>query len=201
MYRGYADKHIRPLIGSLPVGSLDADLFDSFYSELRRCREHCDSRAFVEHRTDAVHYCDPRCRPHVCKPPGASTVRQIHFILSGVLKRAVRWRWLSAKQDETPAAPKPNPQPPTARKAARILAEAWSDPDWGTLGLARDMTRMRRGELCGIRSRHVDLEGGVLALDRSIGQRRSQTWEKDTKTHPAPPDRVRPGDGRGPRPH
>jgi integrase/DNA-binding transcriptional regulator YhcF (GntR family) len=185
-YRGYADKHIRPLIGSLPVGSLDADLFDSFYGELRRCREHCDSRAFVEHRTDSVHECDARCRPHVCKPLGASTVRQIHFILSGALKRAVRWRWLSANpitQAEPPAAPKPNPQPPTAREAARILAEAWSDPEWGTLVWLAMVTGMRRGELCGIRWRHVDLEGGVLALDRSIGQRGSQMWEKDTKTH------------------
>jgi hypothetical protein len=34
-YLGYATKHIRPLIGQLQVGALDADLFDSFYAELR----------------------------------------------------------------------------------------------------------------------------------------------------------------------
>ena len=38
-YRGYADKHIRPLIGSVQVGALDADVFDAFYAELRRCRD------------------------------------------------------------------------------------------------------------------------------------------------------------------
>ncbi len=32
-----------------------------------------------------------------------------------------------------PAAPKPNPQPPSPEQAARILNEAWRDPDWGTL--------------------------------------------------------------------
>jgi hypothetical protein len=34
-----------------------------------------------------------------------------------------------------------------------------------------------------IRWCHVHLHAGVLALDRSIGQRSRQTWEKDTKTH------------------
>jgi integrase len=29
--------------------------------------------------------------------------------------------------------PKPNPQPPTAEQAARILREAWQDPDWAML--------------------------------------------------------------------
>jgi hypothetical protein len=117
-YIGYADKHIRPLIGQVQVGALDADVFDSFYAELRRCREHCTGARFVEHRTPAAHECDPRCRPHTCRPLGASTIRQIHFILSGALKRAVRWRWIATNpiaRAEPPAAPKPNPRRPTAQ--------------------------------------------------------------------------------------
>ncbi|MGH4018707.1 MAG: site-specific integrase, partial [Pseudonocardiaceae bacterium] len=185
-YVGYADKHVRPLIGAVPVGSLDADLFDSFYAELRRCREHCDRSRYVEHRTSRPHDCDDRCQPHSCTPLGATTIRQIHFILSGALKRAVRWRWLGTNpivHAEPPAAPKPNPKPPTAQDAARILAEAWKDPDWGVLVWLAMVTGLRRGELCGVRWRHVDFTGGVLALERSIGQRSGQTWEKDTKTH------------------
>jgi len=45
------------------------------------------------------------------------------------------------------------------------------------------VTGVRRGELCGIRWRHLDLQSSVLRLDRSIGQRSGQMWEKDTKTH------------------
>jgi DNA-binding transcriptional regulator YhcF (GntR family) len=45
------------------------------------------------------------------------------------------------------------------------------------------VTGFRRGELCAIRWRHVDLEAGVLTVERSIGQRSGRTWEKDTKTH------------------
>ncbi|WP_245585709.1 tyrosine-type recombinase/integrase [Pseudonocardia asaccharolytica] len=185
-YVGYADKHIRPLIGGVQVGALDADLFDSFYAELRRCREHCDRRPYVEHRTKRPHECDARRRPHSCTSLGASTIRQIHFILSGALKRAVRWRWIATNpivEAEPPPAPKPSPRPPTAQEAAQILAEAWKDPDWGLLVWVAMVTGLRRGELCGIRWRHVDLTGGVLALERSIGQRSAETWEKDTKTH------------------
>ena len=110
---GYADRHIRPLIGKVKLGELGGDVFDSFYAELRRCREHCDRRPHVEHRTARPHECDERCRPHVCRPLAASTIRQIHFILSGGLKRAVRWRWIATnpiREAEPPAAPKPRPQ-------------------------------------------------------------------------------------------
>lgn len=185
-YRGYADKHIRPLIGAVKVGALDGDVFDSFYAELRRCREHCDRRSFVEHRTSRAHECDERCRQHVCRPLAAATVRQIHFILSGALKKAVRWRWIAANpigEADPPAAPRPNPQPPTPQQAAAILNAAWADPDWGLLVWVVMVTGLRRGELCSLRWRDVDLDRGVLVLARSIGQRSGQTWEKDTKTH------------------
>jgi len=50
-YRGYVKKHIRPLLGSKKVGQLDADVLDSFYAELRRCREDCAGRKEIDHRT------------------------------------------------------------------------------------------------------------------------------------------------------
>lgn len=120
-YVRYADKHIRPFIGRTSVGSLDAGVFDSLHAELRRCRDHCDRSAYVGHRTEQAHECDARCRPHVCAPLSASTIRQIHFVLSGALKRAVRWRWLATNpiaEAEPPPAPRPNPQPPSTQEAA-----------------------------------------------------------------------------------
>jgi integrase len=44
-------------------------------------------------------------------------------------------------------------------------------------------TGARRGEQCGLRWRHVDLEHGALTYDRSISQDNDSTWEMDTKTH------------------
>ena len=67
-YRNLAAKHIRPLIGTMKVGALDGYLFDSFYATLRRCRDHCDGRQRLDHRTDGPHQCDGRCTPHQCRP-------------------------------------------------------------------------------------------------------------------------------------
>jgi hypothetical protein len=53
-YTGYADRHIRPLIGKVKVGELGGDVFDSFYAELRRWRDHCDRRPFADPGVDAV---------------------------------------------------------------------------------------------------------------------------------------------------
>ncbi|HSL09033.1 MAG TPA: tyrosine-type recombinase/integrase [Pseudonocardiaceae bacterium] len=189
LYRGYVRKHIGPLIGEVKVARLDAEILDSFYAELRRCRDHCSGRrAEVQHRTSSEHRCDDRCRPHACRPLGATTVRHMHFILSGAYKRAVRWKWVSVSpvgQAEPPAAPAPSPRPPTAADAARIASEAWRDPDWGTLVWVAMTTGARRGELCALRWSHVDLNPGraVLWLRRAISHSADGWIELDLKTH------------------
>lgn len=185
-YVGYIEKHIRPLIGTVKVAALDARTFDSFHAELRRCRDHCGRKRYTDHRTPHPHECDDRCRPHQCKPLGASTIRQIHFILSGALKRAVRWGWVSVNpiiRAEPPPAPKAKPRPPSPEEAAAMLNAAWADPDWGAFVWLAIVSGARRGELCALRWRDVDLTTGVIALSRSIGQRNRDTWEKDTKDH------------------
>jgi integrase len=44
------------------------------------------------------------------------------------------------------------------------------------------VTGARRGELCGLRWSHVDLQNGVL-IRRAIAQHGAERFEKDTKTH------------------
>ncbi|MDP9240591.1 MAG: site-specific integrase [Actinomycetota bacterium] len=204
-YIGYIDKHIRPLLGPLMVGRLDAEVLDSFYLRLRTCRDHCGGRKQVDHRTTwphdcrvikhhkrTEHDCDVagcrviECRPHVCQPLGASTIRQIHWILSGALKRAVRWRWIAhspTTQADLPSSPTPNPQPPTADEAAVLANEAWKDPDWGAFVWLAMTTGARRGELCALRWSDIDFDDAVITLRASIAQDGRLTWEKDTKTH------------------
>lgn len=50
-YRVHVDKHVRSFIGTRKVGDLDADILDSLYAEMRRCRDHCTSRRQIDHRT------------------------------------------------------------------------------------------------------------------------------------------------------
>ncbi len=188
LYRGYIRKHISPYLGRLKIGALDADVLDSFYAELRRCRDHCSGRPGLQHRTAGEHQCDDRCGPHQCRPLNASTIRHMHFILSGAYKRAVRWRWVSASpiaQAEPPSAPKPNPQPPTPGQAARIVNAASRDPDWGTLVRVAMTTGARRGELCALRRSAVSLVEGreTMWLRRAIRETTGGLVEGDLKTH------------------
>lgn len=189
LYGTHVRNHISPCLGHLRVGKLDAETLDSFYAELRRCRARCTGRASVDHRVSGPHECTEKCRRHVCRPLAGTTIRHIHFILSGAYKRAVRWGWVSENptaKAEPPPAPKPNPQPPTAAEAARIVTESWHDPDWGALVWTAMTTGMRRGELCAIRRSLVDLTPGreTVWLRKAIRRDPDTGWvEGDLKTH------------------
>jgi integrase len=74
--RGYKSKyenHIKPLIGSQPLARLDVEILDSFYAQLRTCRDHCRGRMYIQHRTDKPHQCDEhvgdRCPRNKLSPP------------------------------------------------------------------------------------------------------------------------------------
>ena len=164
-YVGYIANHIKPALGAIPVKKLDVRTLESFYTELRRCRTRCDGQ------------------PHDCKPLSASTIQQIHSIISGTLAAAERWDWINsnpARLTRRPHRKPPKPDPPTPTQASRIVEEAFRmDEDWGTLVWLAMTTGMRRGELCGLRFARVDLDAEVIDLRRNwvLGE------EKDTKTH------------------
>jgi integrase len=102
------------------------------------------------------------------------------------MARAVRWRWVSVntvESAEPPPPPKPAPSPPSADEAARLLSEAWKDPEWGTFLWIAATTGARRGELCALRRDHLDLDAEVLTVDGSVYGTRVRTRRKDTKTH------------------
>lgn len=186
MYTRYLEKHVRPFIGRLKAGAVGVETLDSLYAELRRCREHCTGTRGTDHRTPREHACDERCRPHACRPLAPATVRHIHFVLNGAYGKGVRWRWVSVNPVEfvsAPAKPPPDPQPPSAEEAARILNEAFRDPDWGALVWLTMTTGARRGELCALRWSHVDLASGALTIRRAIAQDGTFREDKDTKTH------------------
>lgn len=168
---GRLDRHVRPVLGAVSVGRLDAETLESLYAQLRRCRERCSGR----HQAG-----------HTCRPLAPATVRLIHANLSAALGSAVRWRWLAvnpAAQAAKPTVPKSDPQPPSGPEAARIVLEAWKDPDWGMLVWLAMVTGARRGELCALRWDYLDFTTGLLQIRTSIAQQGATTWEKDTKTH------------------
>lgn len=139
--------YIRPTFGTLPAAKLDAEVLERFYARLQRCRDLCNGRQ----------------RGHICRPLAGSTVRQIHTIIRSALERAVRWQHLGINKAAFAVAPSPNrpkPDPPSADEAARVLSAASEDPDWGLLLWLTMITGRRRGEVSGLRWRHVDFEHG-----------------------------------------
>jgi integrase/ribosomal protein S25 len=187
-YESLARIHIRPLIGDLPVGRIDGELLDSFYKELRKCRAHCRGRKYIQHRTSRDHECNEKCKPHECKGLADGSLRKVQAVLMGAGQRGVRWRWFGVnpfeQADPLPVA-KPQPKPPTADQAAKIVSVAFADPDWGMFVWLAMVTGARRGELCALTWECATLKdgAGVLSIHASIAQRGGRTWEKDTKTH------------------
>jgi integrase len=204
---GYVRKHIAPsetrpdirAIGELTWGELKPKVFDDFYAELRRCRDHCSGRPTVTHRTGRPHKCTTKCKIHVCKPLAAWTIRKIHFLMSAACKSATRWQWIPSNplQDALkPAAPSPDPNPPTPEDAARIVMKAW-EKGFGALIWLAMTTGARRGELLALRWRDVQVRHQVrgphdcalsecqwkLKINKALSEEGRHVWEKDTKTH------------------
>lgn len=87
------------------------------------------------------------------------------------------------KTGEPPAAPRPNPNPPTAAEAAKIIEYAFSDLGWGALVWLAMTSGARRGELCALRWSAVDLDVGTMIINSSVAQVDNRTWIKTNKTH------------------
>jgi integrase len=163
-YRGYIDRSILPSLGHLQVGLLDAATLDTFYARLRR-QGGKDGR-----------------------PLAASSVRQIHAILSGALTRAVIWGWIShnpARLASPPSREQADTQPPAVTDAARLLkAAAAEDPELGLFLRLAVVLGARRGELCALRWSEVDLDQGeVLIAGAVVRVPRESLLAKPTKTH------------------
>ena len=142
-YRGYVRRTIEPALGRVAVAKITPQVLEEFYAELRRCRHRCrNGQPAVDHRTTAAHECRGvrhgggladrdavsyttartagcvviECPPHVCKPMAASTIRQVHWIVSSALAAAVRWEWIRSN-------PADNAKKPKQRAAAAGAAE------------------------------------------------------------------------------
>ena len=116
-----------------------------------------------------------------------STIRGIHSILAGAFAAAQRWEWTdrnpagSAKPPATTRQPIPATSPDDV---AKVIAEARGRS--AALGLYLWLvvvTGVRRGELCGLQLRDIDLGRGLVHVAFNYVVRGGQRVRKDTKTH------------------
>jgi integrase len=163
-YRGYIDRTILPALGKVRLRQLDAATLDAFYARLRQTGGKGG------------------------RPMAASSVRQVHAILSGALKRAAAWGWIGhnpARLTMPPSIERADIQPPSVEDAARLLRTAMAEePELGLFLRLAVVLGARRGELCALRWSDVDLDAGqVLVAGSVIAVRGQGPTAKDTKTH------------------
>jgi integrase len=162
-YRRLLDKRILPRWSDTPLRRLRTADLDQWYAELRRSGAAGGN------------------------PLAPNTVMRSHAVLRRALAQGVKWGWLTVN----PAA---NASPPRARKqqldlpdpgdiAQLIEAAAKVNPSLPTYLRLAAATGARRGELCALRWKHVDLEHRRLTIGRSIVEVGGELIEKDTKTH------------------
>jgi len=192
MYKSKIKNHIKPVIGHLTVATFaEPEIIGSFTAELKRCDTHCDRHPRTDHRTPRTHECDARCKPHRCKPLGASAIRSTFAVLSVAYAKAERWKWITHNpitEVELPSLPAARPVPPAAAQAARILDEAWRDPSWGLLIWLKVRTGARRGELCALLLTDIEIgesdhDPVTVGIDKAVAKTEDGWVEHSTKPH------------------
>jgi integrase len=121
-------------------------------------------------------------------PLSASAVRELHSVLSGAFKQALVWGWIAhnpVKQATAPSTGSAGVSPPDAQGVARLLEVARDeDPELGLFLRLAVVLGARRGELCGLKWRDVDLDNGEVFIARGVVRVAGRPLiDKDTKTH------------------
>jgi integrase len=110
------------------------------------------------------------------------TIRGIYAILSGAFEAAMRWDWA----DRNPAA---HPAPPdhpgylAGRCGQGDRRGPCAQRRPGAVPVAGGSHRRRRGELCGLQIRDIDLDRALVHIAFNYVVRGGQRVRKDTKTH------------------
>lgn len=158
-YQSKIDRYLLPALGSIPLANLTAQHLDDLYQALG----------------------DKGLAPR--------TIRQTHAIIAAALELACDWGWVPtnvARRAHPPGIPSTeDPEIDLAAIRTMAAAAAEHDPDLGVMVGVKLKLGCRRGELCGLQWRDVDLDAGQVRIRRSV-VRRGDTGRlevKDTKGH------------------
>ncbi len=164
-YRSIIDRQILPRWGNVALRRLRTADLDAWYSELRR-QGGKDGR-----------------------PLAANSVKRIHAVLRTALSQAVRWGWIATNPAAAATPPQPKGRPrhtiPSPEDVGRLVEAARrTNPPLSVFLRLAAASGARRGELCALRWRDIDLDTASLTIRRSVVNTRHRGLvEKDTKTH------------------
>jgi len=155
-YRASIDQHLKPALGAERLDRLTTKAFDDVYRMLALTLS-------------------------------AATILKTHLVARAALDRAIRWGWLSrnpASLAEPPTVHRPIVTPPSLDELARLVETAERhDPLFAVVLRVAATTGARRGELCALRWRDVDLDAGIVTIERAVIIVDGGVQERPTKTH------------------
>ena len=139
-YRGNLDRHIIPALGNISLDKLTARQIESLESGLRR------------------------------RGLSTQTVVHCHRLISQSLRWGVRMGMLARNVAESVEPPKPKRFPAQTLdwEGVRRLLQAAQSSNYYSLFVIAMLTGLRRAELLALRWRDVNLETGVLSVDRGL---------------------------------
>ena len=165
--QGFLKNHIKPQLGKIPLNDLTTLNLQQFYKKL-----------LAEGRVERI---ESQKQP---KGLSTKTVRYIHQIISSALKLAVEQRLIARNPADGCALPKVEHKEMKTLTADQLSAFFQEAKDSGVyelyyLDLA---TGLRRGELLGLKWTDVDLDRGVLKIQRAISRQNGKVVEAPLKT-------------------
>ena len=166
-YHGYIENHIKPQLSKIPLNDLTTLHLQQFYKKL-----------LAEGRVERI---EAQKQP---KGLSAKTVRNIHQIISSALKLAVEQRLIARNPADGCALPKAEHKEMKTLTADQLSTFFREARDSGVyelyyLDLA---TGLRRGELLGLKWTDIDLDRGVLKIQRAISRQNGKVVEAPLKT-------------------
>jgi integrase len=163
-YRNLVTAHVIPKIGGIPLARLDAPRLNAFYGELLR-----------EGRTDGK------------GGLSRTTVHSIHVVISRALSDAVRWNLVARNVAKAAKPPTPTRTEMAVWGAEELRTFLLSVADDRLVALwhLAATTGLRRGELCGLRWRDLDLAARRLSVTGTrvtVGYRVADSTPKTAKS-------------------
>jgi integrase len=153
------DTRIRPALGDVRLGKLDAAKLDATY------------RAWLD---DGL---------------SPATVHKYHCILSAALRQAVKWGYIDVAptaRATPPRVPKPTMKVPTSNQLSKLVKRAENmDPVVASAIALAALTGARRGELIALRWSDLDLMTGRVNISKSLTVANNTQHIGPTKTHAA----------------
>ena len=165
--QGFLKNHIRPQIGNVPLAELTSLDLQRFYKHL-----------LDGGRVDRI---EAKKKPKGLAP---KTVRNIHQIISSALKLASEQRLIVRNPADGCALPKAERKEMRTLPIEQLTSFLREAKDSGVyelyyLDLA---TGLRRGELLGLKWTDVDLDRGILKIQRAISRQNGKEVEAPLKT-------------------